>query len=385
LSSLVEVVASVAMIVIGVILQVNGSSGGSPNAVLTVTGGVLVAIGGVLLSWMASRILAERQREEAASTAKRDKEAAMEAAQAEVDEKLNNLSRILGQSAGQISQTVEKVEMGSISEVTGFELISQANRMIYGQVNEIAVMRKAKFDSAYLLETATTLDKLGRELTARTHGDDGQHDPAELESVREQIDDVLKGLLSGDHTAPRATSEVHTTCPYCDKPVQVSVGTTPGDTASATCSHCGEGFNIHRNSAGAGFTRKRGPRTADDAPAPPSRWMFKCPMCQKILGAPKNGKGERVMVCPGCFWSLHVDPGTEVVTKGCQLDKVDAAGTYRSGTRPKAPCPKCQTPINMPLRYSDGYFGFCVSDRIALLVADRVWDEMLLHDGRPAA
>lgn len=64
-AALVEVVCGVAMVVFGVILQVNGTTGDTPNPTLTVSGGILVAVGGVLLSWMASRILAERQAVEA--------------------------------------------------------------------------------------------------------------------------------------------------------------------------------------------------------------------------------------------------------------------------------------------------------------------------------
>jgi transcription elongation factor Elf1 len=284
---------------------------------------------------------------------------------------------VLGQAAGQITQAVEKVDTGSISDVTGFELVSQANRMIYGQVNEIAVIRKTQFDSAYLLETANTLDKLGRELTSRSVGANGHTDAAEVDAVLEKIQDVLEGLGTDKGAPVRATGEVRTTCPYCEKSVQVSVGATPGDTAAATCSQCGEVFNVHRSAAGAGFTRKRGPQAPPAEVTPPAaRWMFNCPSCEKVLGAPKNGQGSRAMVCPGCFWLLRVDPGSEVVVKETKLTATKALGAFRSGSRPKALCPKCQSRINMPLRYSDGYFGYCLKDELALQVDDPTWDEI---------
>lgn len=375
LSVVVEIVAGVAMIIIGVILQVNGSSGDSPNPTLTVTGGVLVAIGGVLLSWMASRILSDRQREESQENAKNEAENAVQVAHTEIDEKLNNLSRVLGQAAGQIAQTVEKFDMGAISKKTGFELISQANRMIYGQVNEIAVIRKSQFDSAYLLDTATSLDKLGRELASRS--DNGQQDSAGLEKLREEIGDVIQGLTSSDVREPRASGKVRTTCPYCETQVHVLVGATPGDTAIETCPDCGEVFNVHRNSAGAGFTRKYGPKKTEVTLKPTYlRWKFSCSSCSASLFTPQNGKGERLMVCPTCFYALKVNPLTESINPIGQLEKVEALDAHRSGSRPKAPCPKCNDAINMPIRYHEGYFGFCIEDSVALFVTDKAWEEI---------
>jgi len=375
-AALVEVVCGVAMVVFGVILQVNGTTGDTPNPTLTVSGGILVAVGGVLLSWMASRILAERQAVEASEDSRVAAQSALEAAQAEVDEKLNNLSRVLGQAAGQIAQAVEKVDAGLVSEVTGFELISQANRMIYGQVSEIAVIRKSSFDPAYLLDTAATLDELARELTSRTHSDDASAERESLVSVRERIETVRVGLKTAGGSL-RVVSDVDTTCPYCDRSNRVSLGTTPGDTASATCKHCGEIFNAHRNAAGDAFTRRRGPQVGGLSSQPTPRWALRCPGCDHVLTVPKNGKGERQVVCPECFAALNVDPGLEVVSQDGIYEARVANDVYRSGSRPKAPCPVCGAKVNMPLRRKDGFFGFCVQDRIALTITEVEWGNVL--------
>ncbi|MGP5730364.1 hypothetical protein ACT3S2_07150 [Arthrobacter sp. AOP36-A1-22] len=377
LSVLVEVIAGIAMIVIGVILQVSGSSGKVPNPTLTVTGGVLVALGGVLLSWLASRILSERQREESRKNAKDESANAVEVARAEIDEKLNNLSRVLGQAAGQISQTVEKFEMKVFSADTGFELISQANRTIYGQVNEIAVMRKSKFDSASLLDTAHSLDKLGRELASRSDADNSQQDSTGLAQLQNKINEVIEELADSNGSVPRASGKVRTTCPYCDFGVNVLVGATPGDTSIETCPNCGEVFNVHRNSAGAGFTRKFGPKGAENSSKEKlPRWKFSCTNCSVDLFASQNGKGERTMVCSSCFFAFNVDPTAESAIQIGQLDKMEAVEPYRSGSRPKAPCPKCKNTVNMALRYDDGFFGFCPEDMVALVVTDKNWDDL---------
>lgn len=155
---IVESIAGAIMLGAGILLQVLGArSDQAPASLgtpLLIIGGVLVAIGGVALSWIASSILTERQTFEA-----------RESARSEIDDKLDNLSRALGQAAGQISQAVEQADVGQIPSATGFALVSQATRTIYGQVNEIAVIRGQRFDAAQLLDTAARLDDLARQLS----------------------------------------------------------------------------------------------------------------------------------------------------------------------------------------------------------------------------
>ncbi|UPL09969.1 hypothetical protein [Microbacterium sufflavum] len=379
-SSLVELLAGIVMIVAGVALQVNGATGDEPDAGLTICGGVLLAFGGVLLSWMASRILAEHQLFQHESDTRRDAESALKTAQAEVDEKLGNLSRVLGQAAGQIAQAVEKVDSGLISNDTGFELISQSNRMIYGQVGEIAVIRKSKFDPAYLLDTASTLDDLARDLSARTQT--GTTDQDSLATVRQKIETVRVGLEGAGATNVRAVSETQVTCPYCDATQRAMLGVNPGDTASVTCALCGEGFNAHRNAAGDSFTRRRGATAVPDAVTPTStRWSTKCESCGYVLSISKNGKGERTVICANCFSANEIDPDAPSSKLASEpWRKEDAQDVFRSGSRPKSLCPDCGARVNMPLRWQDGYFGFCSQDKVVLLTTDDVWGALLLAE-----
>lgn len=381
-SALVELLAGVTMVVVGVMLQVDGADPKHPDAALTVAGGILLALGGVLLSWLAARILADKQNEENKIQARVDAEAAMQAAQSEVDDRLNSLSRALGQAAGQITQAVEKVQSNNVSAATGFELVSQANRMIYGQVNEIAVLRKSKFDPAYLLDTAAKLDELARELSATTHADEGAVDAAGIATVREQLESVRKGLTISADQPVRSISKEDATCPYCDRPVRVALGTTPGDTASATCPHCGEMFNAHRNSAGGAFTRRRGPQGGPVA-SPQPRWKFECPKCGGVISASDNGKGQREMVCPQCFEGLLVDPGLREVEPTGPYQSAPAQDARRVGSRPRSRCPECESTVNMPLRFQDGYFGYCSLDRVVLTITDEDWRAILDSQTRP--
>lgn len=370
-SSLVELFAGAVMVIVGVILQVQGSSSEKPSPTLTVTGGVLTALGGVLLSWMASRVLAEKQAQDAAEAAAATAVDAARAAEAEVDEKLNNLSRVLGQAAGQISQAVEKVDSGLVSEATGFELISQANRMIYGQVNEIAVIRNSKFDPGFLSEIVSSIGEVTRELSSSA-ATQASSSPAIASALR-RLESLSQDITQSSTT--RSSTPVAVTCPYCDRETQVVLGSTPGDTATNTCPHCAEVFNAHRNAAGAAFTRRRGPRSSAAAGLA-TRWMFKCPTCQRALGAQKNGNGERLLVCPKCFSGLRVDPGPEVVVNAGTMKQSVAVDCHRSGSRPRTQCPECGSRVNLQFRYDAGFFGFCAKDMLVLTVTDEVWADI---------
>ena len=368
LSSAVELICGVAMVAVGVVLQVHATSKPHEDATTTIVGGLLIAFGGILLAWIASRALAEQQAAKATHEAR-----------GEIDQKLDNLSRVLGQAAGQISQSVEQYELHQISPVTGFALISQANRMIYGQVNEIAVIRGSSFDSAYLLETAAKLDDLARELSTP-----GTAETPKIAEVRQRIEDVRANLAVSATAVSRSYRVESVDCPYCNNPSDVNLGSIPGDTASAVCPTCRETFNAHRAPSGHAFTRKRGPAAGiTDRMAPSrSRWSFNCPNCNKSMSAPENGKGERLMTCTACFAALFVDADAQHVRQDGYFRRVTTTAFTRAGSRPKVNCPTCTHSINAGLIRDDGYFGICPTDRVAIFVAAEAFREYLA-DVRP--
>ncbi len=107
-----------------------------------------------------------------------------------------------------------------------------------------------------------------------------------------------------------------------------------------------------------------------------TRWMFKCPTCQRALGAQKNGNGERLLVCPKCFSGLRVDPGPEVVVNAGTMKQSVAVDCHRSGSRPRTQCPECGSRVNLQFRYDAGFFGFCAKDMLVLTVTDEVWADI---------
>jgi transposase-like protein len=358
----VEIVCGVALVIGGVVAQVRGSTPSSegtaqPDMVSLITGGILVALGGVMLSWIASKALAERQALQAAQSARND-----------VDEKLDNLSRVLGQAAGQISQAVEQVELNQVPPSTGFALVSQATRMIYGQVNEIAVIRGVEFDSAYLLQTAGKLDDLARQLSAPGAARDAND---EITEVRRQLQEMRASLSGTSTVVPRGYSEAPVECPACGRRNSVRLGTMPGDTMLATCASCSTPFNVHRNAAGDAFSRplgQPGSQNMSDAPLPVRYLKFQCDQCGKALRAKVDGHPTRVMVCTSCLAYLVVDHHNESVASDGRFERIDVETVGISGSRPKFLCPSCGRTIKTALPFDEGWLGLCLSDRKALVV-----------------
>jgi transcription elongation factor Elf1 len=369
LRRIVEIIAALVLLSGGAVLQVIGSRQVADPTTLLIIGGILVAAGGVAISWVASSILAERQTNEA-----------REGARAEVDEKLDNLSRALGQAAGQISQTVEQVELGQLQALTGFALVSQATRTIYGQVNEIAVIRGQKFDAAQLLDTAARLDDLARQLAVPTVKDD------ELQKTRKELQDIQESL--SNVTPQRQYSEVRVACPYCGFANEVKLGSLPGDTAARPCASCELSFNVHRAADGGTIVRRHGSAVvaiggvAGSGTEPVPRWSFSCPKCARPLSAARDGKGARDMVCPSCISILTVDPDARTVRRDDTYVLEKATAFTRSGTRPKFTCPKCGRVLKSVIITDSGFVGLCTDDKIALTLTAPAFTEYLREQGQ---
>lgn len=354
---IVESIAGAIMLGAGILLQVLGArSDQAPASLgtpLLIIGGVLVAIGGVALSWIASSILTERQTFEA-----------RESARSEIDDKLDNLSRALGQAAGQISQAVEQADVGQIPSATGFALVSQATRTIYGQVNEIAVIRGQRFDAAQLLDTAARLDDLARQLSGPATKDD------DLSKTRRELQDIQNQLASA--TPVRQYGSVTVSCPYCGVVNVATLGTLPGSTSRHDCTGCKESFNVHRAATGDGFARKRGAYVGLSPGAQARRllprWSFPCPHCDRPLSSIADG-GARAIVCPGCITPLVVDPDSRSVELAIGFETLQAENFERSGTRPKFYCPRCRGVIKSTVITDAGFACICTRDNLVLTVS----------------
>lgn len=368
----VEVVAGLTMLSTGVVLQVYGSRPETQtvglDAPLLIVGGILVAAGGIVLSWIVSSLFAERQLAEARQEAR-----------AEVDDKLDNLSRVLGQAAGQIAQAVELADSGQIPPPTGFALVSQANRIVYGQVNEISVIRGQGFDAAQLVDTAARLDDLARKLSGSSTAN------AELAETQREIKDIHSRLATA--TPLRQFGRVRVNCPSCATRNDVVLGSLPGDTAGPTCSGCHRPFNVHRTLDGSTIVRPHRAPSYAKAPAPaashtpdgePARkWAFNCPRCGLPLSAKFNDGSARLMVCPSCIAAVNVHPSAETATEQSQFRLVASTNFGKSGRRPKMRCPECNATIKSSIVIDNGFAAICVENELILTVTDEQFSGFL--------
>lgn len=359
-SSPIESLCAFVFVAVGIYVSSVGSSATQDKTGLLTAGGLLTTFGGILFAWVVSKAFASAEARE------------------EFQQQLGHLSRNLGQAAGQISRAVEQSQSKDISSESGLALISQANRMIYGQVSEISVIQGTGFDSAYLLETATTLDGLARQLES------GGSEADELKSVRRQLQEVRTSLAK----APSRTfSGVTLACPHCLSINEVELGDFPGDTASVACAACGVKFNAHRSSDGSAFSRPAGPAAKTPSSAVRERWTFACPSCERQMST-WTGEGEARLVCFDCDRPIIVDREEQTARLG--------EGTYsrgvgaiegKQGSRPTVRCVKCGTKLNAFLQAGDSFLGVCHGDRQIMEVsrADfERWDRGLVSPGSAA-
>lgn len=366
----VEATAGVVLIIAGCIAQGVGSGlEESPGkTTLIVLGNIMVIVGGVAITWIASLVFAERQAVRDEDSAAKAMEEAVAATREQLDDKLDNLSRAIGQSASQLSLTVARVREGDLPAASGLELINQTTLTLFGQANEIAVIRGAAFDADELLSTARRLTSLARELSDDSLNDSRDDAQAELRTIQESLE-----------RATRERASVAVTCPYCGTPDQVSLGVSKGDTASPTCSVCGRQFYVHRGESGTWRVNIQGGRLQ---PQPalvglPAVQVLSCPKCERAIRVKSEGSAQRTVLCPGCLSPLDVDLAEQTI------DVVDgytteASGDFaRSGVRPKIYCPTCSRTIKTVVITKEGFAAICRTDRLVLTVTNAAFDDFL--------
>lgn len=335
----IESLAALVLVGVGVYVSAIASTASAHKTGLLTAGGVLTTFGGVLFAWVVSKAFATEQVRE------------------DFQQQLGHLSRNLGQAAGQISRAVEQSDGRDISSETALALISQANRMIYGQVSEISVIQGTSFDPAYLLDTATKLDGLARQLAS-------DREDGELEEVRRRIKEVQTSL--SEATPDRTYSATGVSCPTCGADNEVKLGDFTGDTASAICEACKSKFNAHRRSDGSAITRPVVQKVA--TPEGDGRWWFSCPSCATPAAA-NHGVGSKTMVCFGCYSSLIVNLSEHTVTIGDgKFERTEAEIIGKKAKRPLVKCPKCGREVNAFISVDGDFVGLCYPDRQIMAV-----------------
>src|SRR5262245_48600161 len=104
------------MVVVGVWLTATSGSGTDVDRWGVAAGGLLTALGGVLLSWVAAVAYSKRE------------------ATQQLNEQLDAVSRNLGHAATRVTRAVEQCQAQQLDSTAGLALISQATTMIYGQI-----------------------------------------------------------------------------------------------------------------------------------------------------------------------------------------------------------------------------------------------------------
>jgi hypothetical protein len=307
----------VALILLGLGFALSQSSGWS-----NVAGNVLVALGGILLSWTAATTFAGEQ------------------AVGELRARLDGVTRQLGTVSGQIGRAAAQADSGSADAHTSFAVISQSTGNLYGLVNEMQLILGEPFRTGELIDTAETLEGLARrlgDLTTRVSGETTV-EAEELENLQLQLEAVQKELSQASSGATRIESA---NCPSCGQPATVNIRDFPGSSALSTCERCGTRFHTHRAGDGSLFTRAWGGGERDRG----EELVVECPNCRSAvtMRVYEGEHGARSRFCLNCFSRLLIDIEAERVVDARQENPIDGAIDGQSGLKSIVRCSVCAT------------------------------------------
>lgn len=376
-SRVVEIVSGLAMVIVGVGVTAVSSGGEGPNTLGIAAGGLLTALGGVLLSWVAALAFSKKDATE------------------ELNQQLDAVSRNLGHAATRVTRAVEQCQAQELDSTAGLALISQATTMIYGQIDQIQRLIGAKFDSDELSLTLSELDKLADKLDRQPS--------ASSADVRQEVARILATARGG----ARGRTAVEVQCPYCSVRSPGTLGSESGATARLKCPSCEGVFNAHRASDGSAFTRalrsagqgsslqdrqlskgsSSGPRSPDGNTDGTAPFTFACSACTTLLT--HNGAAQddnpRLMVCTRCFTSHFVNLQSQQVAPGDKYECSAGSIVGRRGSQPFVPCPKCNRVIRAALNNGISRFALCTLDQQIIEVTHEDFERWRARDGATAA
>lgn len=328
---LLELVVAFILVLAGIVATASADG----SALWAAFGSGLTALGGVQIAWIASAAsgrLVERREQK---------------------RQLDVLSRAIGQTVGSVGWAVAQAKEGQMSPERALDLVSQGTQFLYGQVNEISVLRGEAYDSAYLLETAKTLESLARDLEGAEVRRVDARSADEVTRVLEQLGKV-RSQLSSRASVERTRSLEEVSCPYCGHQNDVTLGLFPGETTQASCSSCSQTFNAHRDSGGRTFVRRLGVHS------PQQRIAIECPSCGEQMSLPRvSTAAKRKVICVSCF-VIHqfADDGVELQTVG-KAGRSKAASFSRNGKRPRVVCAAGGEELDALLKSATAFLAVC--------------------------
>lgn len=363
---LVEVASGLVMVVVGVLLTAWSSQSDPTLGWGIAAGGLLTALGGVLLSWVV-----------AVETARRD-------AVRQLNNELEAVSRNIGHASTRISRAVEQCQAEELEAPTTFALVSQANTIIYDQIAQIQQLIGAEFDSQRGTVTFFELAKLERMLD--------REQPIVSSEIRTELTRLLEQARK--RSAGAASSE-EVECPYCRVRSAIALGNDPGTTAQIACPSCSQPYNAHRASNGTAFSRparrarplqgpngtstKESTRKQGGESAGPSsvRVLVSCATCSTNLEVSQAGDDTpKMMLCLKCLTSNFVYPMSQRAVAGAEFEHIqDPVVTGRTGNQPMLQCPACRESLRGMLNDGERRYAFCVADRRVMSISHATLDE----------
>ena len=217
-TNIVLTVAGLTLLGLGIILPWTRDIHAKGFPWQVVLGGVAAALGGAVLSWMASVAVSKR------------------AATDELGRQIASVTRSVAQASGQILNSIERAYKSDIEPVTAFELMYQQARSIQSDVNEISLIIQTGYSSANVEDTIKAIDEATRFLV-------GTKAPPE---VTERLSRVRSSLvMTRDQGGPVAAHDAPPpvfktiSCPECSNGVPIRL--RPGSAQKnirAICLNC---------------------------------------------------------------------------------------------------------------------------------------------------
>ncbi len=234
--SAVEVAAGLVMIVGGGII-----TGISSHTTSRVIGAVLVAVGGLLVSYRTTSVLARHQ------------------AQQELRDRLSLFNNQLRATAAQLVDTVGEAQAGAIEKDTCYALMLQSSQSLTALVGQMRSTFKITTDYRDMANARKEIMELVQDFRAAAAEAKSVAEEEGREVEAERFADLEDAATAVEERLVENLREPATVaCPYCNKVVNIMIGTASGESALPNCPHCKNHFHAHRGRDGSVFAHKRG-------------------------------------------------------------------------------------------------------------------------------
>lgn len=346
--------------VIGVVLGATNAASKHPSAVYLVMAGVLTTFGPVILSYAISKQLGRRE------------------AISEVRQQLDSISMNLGHAAADLDNGLRRNAAGVEENEVTLSIARSVTGALEVQIGQVQKLIGVPFSAQGLAANKEQLIEMGRIFSKAAE----DNDPEALLIATRGIQKAVRPLVR--QRAETGDEEVR--CPSCGHQFLQRIGTLPGATSHAICQECQTPFNVHRDGGGQLFVRLAsgaapiGPEAPrPDEPRPRSTdasvtsdtVMFSeitCPTCGATVKYTGRRNPGRVVLCLECDTGITLDTAGRV-GRSEQFERAAVSPKIATKRGLAVACPNCGDARWCSIRTTDGYFGFCVHDKLVLAVA----------------